>query len=202
MKRLKFQYFAAFIALGLLGAMESSLSQDTYEVLKNLEEVNAGLSVEVEKEACLHCKAVGPDVTISLDKKSHNLGKPYFAKKNEPYVIYLKRSSVSPEKIELTFKNSYEVCGKYYVGAPFGTIQAECMLPLTKFEDEKISVDLRNLPKLEEGQEEIIEIEMTKKDITKTRYSIHAKNLSDSSYKDIWRGDNVKFRALKKQGNK
>lgn len=156
-------------------------------------------------EHCPGCGPKGPDFKVDLVGSSHDLGKPYYLRENEPYIIYVKRTAKTPAKIDLKFKNGYEYCEKMYMGsnpwAPGGPLIMGCMLYLTRYEDEEISLNLKKLKPLKEGEEEIIEIQLSKNNTRKAKYEIAVKNLTNESVKEevgkkfLGGGYNVSFEA-------
>lgn len=112
---------------------------------------------------------------------------PYYLKDKEPYIIYLKRTAKTPASVDIKFKNGHRYCGKSYVGPnpwlPNGPLIIDCLVYLTRYEDQEISLNMKNLRKLAEGEEEVIEVRLTKKDPNASAYSMAVKNLSDVSTK-------------------
>lgn len=214
MKRLNHIYFLSIVMLGFLSVIplvhaEDESAQVNHDLLSGIKEVEA-VNSEVKKAGVLPPKCPGcadkePDLKATLDKKEVDIGNPYYRRDNEPYVVYLKRTSETPAKVDLKFKNGYRYCERMFVGAnPLsGALMMDCMLYLHRYEDEEISLNLKNLPKLKPGEEELIEIKFTKKDINTSKYTIEVKHFGENSQteeidkKFFGAGYNVNFKAKK-----
>ena len=164
------------------------IAEDSQQILQDFRElgkINQELKkVGVVKEDCLSClEEKSPDLKVSLDKSPLDLGKPLFVEDDKAYVVYLKRTSNSPLKIDLKFKNGYRYCEKTLVGAMAGGLVMGCLLYMTNYIDEKISLNLKSLPKLKAGEEETIELKLTKPDINNPKYTVNAASLTDSAVK-------------------
>lgn len=128
------------------------------------------------KEDCLSCIDKNSIISVALDKSTVDLGKPLFTADDVPHVIYLKRTSSTPAKINLKFKNSYRYCEKTLISG----MATGCLLYLYKNIDEELSLNLKDLPKLIDGAEEIIELKLTKANVDNPKYTLEVKNLSNS----------------------
>ena len=156
----------------------------------------------VVKAQCVGCSEKGPNLTVSLESKDVDLGKPYYMGKKDPYVIYLKRTNKTPKSVDLNFKNGYRVCGKMFAGTnpwyPQGGLIIECAFYITQYEDHEISLNLKDLPELKEGEEEIIELNFYKEDDRQPKYSIEVNGTGQKGFtskveKKFWGyGYNVK----------
>jgi len=129
------------------------------------------------KEDCLSCIDNSVVQKVSLNQSTIDLGKPLFSGDDVPYVIYLKRTSKTPVKLDLKLKNTYRYCEKTLISA----MATGCLLYLYKDIDEELSLNLKNLPKLNEGVEEIIELKLTKPNVDNPKYTLEVKNLSNSA---------------------
>lgn len=152
------------------------------EILQDMKELGT-MNEHVQKVGtlkpdCLSCIEKSPDQKVSLDKESIDLGRPLFPADDAPYTVLLKRTSTSPAKINLKLKNGYRYCEKPIIGSLGGGLSMGCVLYLYNYEDEELSLNLKNLPKLKAGEEEIIEVKLTKPDINNSKYKIEVKNLS------------------------
>lgn len=216
MKRIKQAYFLPLVlTLIVTSVMEvhasppeasEKMGREILEGLKDAETMNQDIQlVGKPVEHCPGCGPKGPDLKIELVDRSHDLGKPYYLRENEPYIIYIKRTAKTPAKIDLKFKNGYEYCERMYMEsnpwAPGGPLILGCMLYLTHYEEEEISLNLKKLKALKEGQEEVIEVRLSKSNTRKAKYEITVKHLSDDSVKEeigkkfLGGGYNVSFEA-------
>lgn len=162
-----------------VNADENKDSQKLLQDMKALGKINEHVQkVGTVKEECLSCIEEKSSVKkVALDKSTVDLGKPLWAADDVPHVIYLKRTSSSPAKIDLKLKNSYRYCEKTLISG-MGT---GCLLYLYKDIDEELSLNLKNLPKLKAGEEEIIELKLTKPNVDNPKYALEVKNLSNSA---------------------
>lgn len=160
-------------------ADENNDQQELLQDMKAIGKINDHVQkVGTVKEDCLSCIEANTSVKkVELDKSTVDLGKPLFAADDVPFVIYLKRTSSSPAKIDLKLKNSYRYCEKTLISA-MGT---GCLLYLYKDIDEELSLNLKSLPKLKSGEEEIIELKLTKENVDNPKYKLEVKNLSNSA---------------------
>lgn len=218
MKRLKPQYFFSLVTLVFAGFLsvtgslyaseEATVSEETVrevlETVKTSADINKEIkNVGVPLATCPGCAPKGPDQVTVLDAAEVDIGNPYYKKSNEPYVIYLKRTSKSPAKIDLKLKNGYEYCAKMYAGTFYGNIVMGCVIYMTRYEDEEISLNLKKLPKLSEGQEEIIELRFTKPNLKNSKYELKVTSLTEATHKEdigkkfLGGGFNVSFEVEK-----
>jgi hypothetical protein len=160
-------------------ADENKDSQELLQDMRSFGKINEHVQkVGTVKEDCLSCIDEKTSIKkIALDNSTVDLGSPLFAADDVPYVIYLKRTSSSPAKIDLKFKNSYRYCEKTLISG-MGT---GCLLYLYKDIDEELSLNLKNLPKLKAGVEEMIELKLTKSNVDNPKYALEVKNLSNSA---------------------
>lgn len=162
-----------------VNADENKDSQELLQDMRSLGKINEHVQkVGTVKEDCLSCIDEKASIKkVALDKSTVDLGKPLFAADDVPYVIYLKRTSSTPLKIDLKLKNSYRYCEKTLISG----MATGCLLYLYKDIDEELSLNLKNLPKLQAGAEEIIELKLTKPNVDNPKYALEVKNLSQSS---------------------
>lgn len=160
-------------------------SQEIFQDMRELGKINQQLQkVGVVKEDCLSCiEEKSPDFQVSLDKSELDLGNPLFTQDDKPYVVYLKRTSNSPLKINLKFKNGYRYCEKTLIGSIAGGLAMGCLLYMTNYIDEEISLNFKNLPKLKDGEEEVVELRLTKPDTNNPKYNLKAASLTDAGVK-------------------
>lgn len=156
-----------------------------FQDIKELGKLNSDVQeVGTLKSDCLSCIEKSVDQKISLDSETIDLGRPLFPADNRPYTVYLKRTSSSPAKIDLKLKNGHRYCEKTIITSFGGGMGVDCILYLYNYEDEELSLNLKNLPKLKEGEEEVIELKLTKPDINNAKYKVEVKNLSQSSARE------------------
>lgn len=168
-----------------LKAADEKVAREMFQDIKELEKLNSDVQgVGTLKSDCLSCIEKSVDKKISLDNESIDLGRPLFPGDNKPYTVYLKRTSSSPAKIDLKLKNGHRYCEKTIITSFGGGMGIDCLLYLYNYEDEELSLNLKNLPKLKEGEEEIIELKLTKPDINNAKYKVEVKNLSQSSARE------------------
>ncbi len=215
MKRTNIAYFLSVMTLLVvsIGKLHASppeaseaMGREIIESLKEADSIREDIKkVGVPAEVCPSCTTTTPDLIVSLDSKEVDLGNPYYKKENTPYVIYLKRTSKTPAKLDLKFKNGHEVCAKMYMGsnpwAPNGPLMVGCMMYMTSYEDEELSLNLKKLRPLKEGEEEVIEVRLLKRNPKNSKYEITVKNVTNSearedvSKKFLGGGYNVSFEA-------
>ncbi len=128
---------------------------------------------------CTNCiKTVEPDKRVELKNKEEALDRAFNYKNNVPYVIHLKRTKETPTKVSLKFKNGHTECGKMFVGAnplsPNGSLVVGCIINITVFEDYEIDLNLKKLPALAEGEEQIIELKLTKPKVENSYFLLEA----------------------------
>lgn len=160
---------------------------DLTEAVKNV----TGLEKKLDKPGshlsadCSGCKTIEPDKKIELKNKTEDLGTPLLYKNNKPFVYHLKRTSESPLKATLKFKNGHQVCGRMFVGSnPYnGALIVECMIKITEYEEEEIDVNFKNLPAPAVGEEQIIEIKLSKPEATNSFYTVETEVLKGPSAK-------------------
>ncbi len=215
MKSLNTITFLSLLSLGFLGVTRSYAEENTqeagHEMIKNLHDVST-INQEVKAAGTLPAKCPGcaekePDLKVTLDKKSVDLGRPFYRRDNEPYVVFIKRTSETPAKVDLPFKNNYRTCAKTYFGSnPYnGSIIIDCLMYMTQYVDEEISLNLKNLPKLKAGEEDLIEVKFYKSDINSDKYRIEVKHFGEPSSKEeidkkFWgSGYNVGFKESQKK---
>lgn len=186
MKRSHFHYYISLIFLVMtcvvmpVFAESNKDSQELLQDMKALGKINEHVQkVGTVKEECLSCIDKNSITKVSLDTSTVDLGKPLFTADDVPHVIYLKRTSSTPSKINLKLKNSYRYCEKTLISG----MATGCLLYLYKDIDEEVSLNLKNLPKLSAGVEEIIELKLTKTNVDNPKYSLEVNNLSNSHAK-------------------
>lgn len=193
MKSLKLIYFLTILAIlvPLAQAEEKeTLERDILDGVKEATAVNETLkTVGKTEERCPGCAETPPKETLALESEEVSLKyPPYYMNGKDPYVIYLKRTAKTPTSVDVKFKNGHRYCGKSYVGPnpwlPNGPLIIDCMIYLTRYEEQVISLNLKKLRKLEEGEEEIIEVRLSKKDPNASKYTMAVKNLNDISVKE------------------
>lgn len=168
-----------------VNAQESKANQEILQGLREVGKMNEHVqNAGSVKQDCLSCIDKAAVQKVVLDKSSVNLGKPLFEQDDSPVVIYLKRTSSTPDKVNLKFKNSYRYCEKTLIGGMAGGLAMGCLLYLNNDIDEEIALNLKSLPKLIAGQEEIIELKLTKSDVNNPKYSLKVKNLSNSAARE------------------
>lgn len=162
-----------------VNADEHKASQELLQDMKAIGKINEHVQkVGTVKEDCLSCIEEKTAVKkVALDSSTVDLGRPLFAEDDVPVVIYLKRTSSSPAKIDLKLKNSYRYCEKTLISG----MATGCLLYLYKDIDEELSLNLKSLPKLGAGEEETIEIKLTKSNVDNPKYKLEVKNLSNSA---------------------
>ncbi|MBC7714378.1 MAG: hypothetical protein H7177_13620 [Rhizobacter sp.] len=199
MKRTYLAYFLPLTALLYVGvisiafAREPEVSEkDGREILESLKDVGT-MNRDIQNVGkqlvnCPGCAAKEPDLKVYLEGDTVDLGNPYYIHENEPYVIYLKRTAKTPAKIDLKFKNGHDYCEKMYVGtnpwSPSGPLVMGCQLTLTRYEDEEVTLNLKNLRKLKGDETEVIEVKLTKRNPRAAKYEITVKNLSSVTAKE------------------
>lgn len=168
-----------------LKAADEKAAREMFQDIKELEKLNSDVrEVGTLKSDCLSCIEKSVDQKIILDKETIDLGRPLFPADNKAYTVFLKRTSSSPAKIDLKLKNGHRYCEKTIITSFGGGMGVDCILYLYNYEDEELSLNLKNLPKLKEGEEEIIELKLTKPDIDNAKYKVEVKNLSQSSARE------------------
>lgn len=191
MKRPDFLYSISLLLLLMtyvvmpVNAQDSEASQEILQDFRKIGKINEHVqNVGTVKKDCLSCIDKASVQKVALDKSSVNLGKPLFEQDDAPVVIYLKRTSHTPDKVNLKFKNSYRYCEKTLIGGMAGGLAMGCLLYMYNDIDEEVALNLKSLPKLSVGQEEIIELKLTKSDVNNPKYSLKVKNLSNSAVRE------------------
>ncbi len=161
-----------------------SVGQEIIDNVKDIESINQNAkNVGKIDVPCPACTEVKVNKNIVLDAETLDLGNPHYRKNDEPYIIHLKRTSKSPKKIDLTFKNGHEYCGKMFVGTnpwyPSGPLVIDCVIYLTRYEEAEISLNMKNLKPLKDGEEEIIEVKLSKTNIKNAKFNLEVKNISN-----------------------
>lgn len=191
MKKIDFTHLVALFFLLMtwgvtpVKAADEKAAREIFQDMKELEKLNSDVrEVGTLKSDCLSCIEKSVDQTIDLDKETIDLGRPLFPADNKAYTVFLKRTSSSPAKIDLKLKNGHRYCEKTIITSFGGGMGVDCILYLYNYEDEELSLNLKNLPKLKEGEEEIIELKLIKPDINNAKYKVEVKNLSQSSARE------------------
>lgn len=215
MKRTNLAYFLLVMTLLALSAEEvratppeasEKMGREIIESLKEADSIREGIKkVGVPAEVCPGCAPVAPNLSVVLEGNKVDLGNPYYLKENEPYIIYLKRTSKTPAKIDLKFKNGHDYCAKMHVGthpwSPNGPLIMGCLIYLTQYEEEEVSLNLKKLKPLKDGEEEVIEVRLSKRNPRIAKYDIAVKNISNSEAREeigkkfLGGGYNVSFEA-------
>lgn len=180
---------SAFILIWAL-LISSSLQAEEVDPAQLTEAVKTvtGLEKKLDKPGvlsadCSGCKTIEPDKKVDLKNKIEDLGTPFLYKNNKPFIYHLKRTKESPLKTTLKFKNGRQVCGKMFVGSnPYnGSLIVECMIKVTEYEEEELELNFKNLPLPAEGEEQIIEIKLTKPETTNSFYTVETDVLKGPS---------------------
>ena len=119
----------------------SSLNQATKDVGQ----------VQVPCEACIEKKI---NQKLVLKSKEVEIYGPYFMNVSDSYTVRLIRTSDTPKKVDLKFRNGGgTICGKGIGGiTKAGGLYAECIIYVTETRQEELALDLSNLPKLNPGE--------------------------------------------------
>jgi hypothetical protein len=156
----------------------------------------------VIETTCISCVKDSPDKSYQLEKESFELDTPYYLKENKPYVIHLKRTKETPNKVRLTFKNGHRVCGKMtaYTLPMTGAFEVACMFYVTQFEEETFDLNFKSLPKLKDGETQILELKLSKENVEKSKYNVELNSLTGNPViveKDskFW-GDGFNFKLV------
>ena len=122
---------------------------------------------------CLNCLAPGEEPKVIDLKDEITLKDLTMYKRNLPYVVRFKRTKDSPLKSVLHYKNNYTVCEKLHLGGiSVSSLLIDCAYTSTILEDNNLNLDLKKLPPLKEGEEQIFEIKFSKPDINESFYSV------------------------------
>jgi hypothetical protein len=154
--------------------------QEAVDLNKNVAEAG------VLPPSCAHCPDKEAHQKINADKKVIDIGNPYYLKSNEPYVVRLVRTSQTPKKLKLKFKNGQKVCRKFIAEPnPWakGNWIMGCWIQGTDYIDNDIEIDFSELTPLKDNESEIVEIKFTKSSPDKYKYSISAEILKDQAPK-------------------
>lgn len=177
--------YSLFILSFLFFLSSPAIAGETIEqnFINNVQEVT-----ELQKELkstgtipspCPACDEQQPDHKILLNSKTIDLEKSLtFLKENKPVIVHLERTPDSPDEVDIKFKNSSQYCGKMYVGSnPFAhsNIIIDCQFYLTRYEDEVITVNLKNLLPVSE-KKEILVLKLTKKSFKTGKYELVAEH--------------------------
>lgn len=177
MKKPLLSFIFMALVLPLVAWGETDNPNDLINAVKSLDglekDVNASSSV---KSDCTNCKTIEPDRKLDLKNKTEDLEKLFIYKNNVPFVIHLKRTKETPLKTTVKFKNGHTECGRMYYGAnPFnGALIVECLVKVSVFYDEELDLNLKKLPLPADGEEQIIEVRITKPNCDNERYSVEA----------------------------
>ena len=128
---------------------------------------------------CLDCTEKSFNKKIILKDQDTEIDTPHFILDGGKYVLRLVRTKTTPPVINLRFKN---FGGKRCVVATdlvtmskgYGT----CAMEASAKRDEEVSLDLSELPELEDGKEEIIELTFSKPDIRAFKYNLNVDYMS------------------------
>ncbi len=177
MKKFIFGYFLLLITLV---SPLIVIAEDTDEttLLSGVGEVATGINnvtigVGLVKAPCPSCDEKTVNKKIILKESVVDMGYPYFIKTSDSYLVRLVRTSSSPKKIDLRFKNSGG--SRCAVPADLATMAqgyGTCVMYGTESRDEEINLDLSDLPPLEVGKEDIIEFSLSKSDLKKFPYKL------------------------------
>lgn len=137
---------------------------------------------------CVGCvKLIEPDKKIDLNAKEIELKHLSIYKDNTPYLIHVKRTKDSPLTSSIKFKNGHTECAKMFAESspwnPNGPLIIGCAFTMTVYEDHEIDLDLKKLPLPKDGEEQIIEIKITKPKVRNSYYSVDAQVLKGPSAK-------------------
>lgn len=168
-----------------LNAEEVDHAQLT-EAIKNVTGMENNLqNIGTLRPDCSNCKTVDPDKKVELKNKTEDLGTPLIYKDNVPFRIQIKRTKDSPLKTTLQFKNGHHVCAKVFMGSnPYnGSLIVDCMFYQTVYENEELELNFKKLPPPADGEEQIIELKVTKPKINNSFYTVDAEVLKGPSVK-------------------
>lgn len=145
--------------------------------------------VQIPCEACNEKKI---NQKIELKSKEVEIYSPYFLNVSDSYTVRLIRTSDTPKKVDLKFRNDGgTICRKGIGGiTKAGGLYAECMVYVTESREEELAIDLGNLPALNPGEEDIIEISFSKKNLKKFDYQLSVEHYGNNSLtgevKEFW----------------
>ena len=121
--------------------------------------------------------------------ESEDLGAITFERDDEPYIIHLQRTSSSPLVSSLLFKNGHTECNQSYTEVnPImrnGDMLSGCLMSHTVLEEQKIQLNFKNLPAPKIGENQIIEIRLTKPRVNEREYGLEAEVVKGDSAKKI-----------------
>jgi len=168
----------------------ASLAQEggnLIEVTEMASDLNKNLKdAGVLKSTCANCQVEKKiDRQLELKEKIHNLNPVYYINNPHEFVVHLKRSSKTPKKVTLNFKNGHLVCGRLMMGTnPYsGGISFDCLIQYTEYEDNDIDLDFSRLPVMKEGQEQMIELKIIKPNTNLSRYDVEVSGLNGEQFK-------------------
>src|SRR6218665_3527534 len=124
MKRHDFLYLMAFFLINMtwsvtpVSASDEKGAQEIFQGMKEVSKINDQVQkVGTITPDCLSCIEKPASLKIGLEKDVHDLGMPLFTADDVPYTVVLKRTSNSPAKINLKFKNGHRYCEKPIITA-------------------------------------------------------------------------------------
>ncbi len=164
-------------------------------------EVKAVGSIKADCVTCI--VPIEPNQKVDLNNNEFDLGNTFSYKDNKPYIIHLKRTKSTPQKVTLKIKNPYSDCAKMFVGSssfnPNGPLVIGCAFTYTAFEENNIDLDFKSLSLPINDEEQIIEIKFVKPKSGEFYYKIEANVVKGNSSKvkqnkKFWGyGRNLKF---------
>ncbi len=186
--------------------LHSANASDLVEAVKSLNEVQAALKLENSTEKyCSICTSETYTQKHELLTEEIDIGKMPIYQSNRPYVLRITRTHKSPKKFSIKYENGQDECLKDAMGINPYTKQFEyfgCMLYTMRFVPEEMDINLEGLKKLNEGESEIIDIVLTKKNSRKYPYDVLVerpmgeKLNSKISTKFFGNGKNIKLREI------
>lgn len=204
--------FVVVVSQPLFGDEENDKNSSTRagKIISDLEQVTTLNQVTKEvgqiKVPCEACIEKKINQKLFLKSKEVEIYSPYFLNVSDSYTIRLIRTSDTPKKVDLTFRNGGgTICGKGIGGiTKAGGLYAECVIFVTETRKEELALDLSNLPVLNPGEEDIIEISFSKKNLKKFDYQLnvehYGKNNLTGEVKEFWLdfGHNISFKDRSK----
>jgi hypothetical protein len=155
---------------------------------------------------CATCKELMTETnSISLNKNEIDLDRPLFLHDDQPVIYHLKRTANSPKKLVIKFKNPHLECAKLIMGSnPLnGAIYFDCLIRMTQYDDQELDLNLSKLSPLKNGEEQIIELQFSKKDIQKTPYTVQINSLNGKNLKverdNKFFGSGINFKLMEKE---
>ena len=165
--------------LSPFAALAGSRAIDDYtDMVDSLKQVQKNVKdVGLIPPTCPSCAVdAAPDMKVDMAQKEIDLARPSIYKDNTPFIIHLKRTKDSPLKVTLKFKNGHEECAKMYIGTnpflPNGPLIAGCLMKMTTYNDDEIDLNLKKYPLPKDGEDQIIEVKITKPDVRKSFYAL------------------------------